>query len=137
MKLFTITDLNRGSGIWDYELNLSGLFEGRNVSMTMGEAIGLVASATKSGLTIKEMDSAFKKLFSDEKELLRTIRSNFLGGDPRLHLWREKDDRLIITAYSLNRYCQPRWHVERRGSFDAMGGWGSAGGACDEASTPF
>lgn len=118
MKLFTISDLNRGAGVFDYVQSEFADQPSRYAGMSSSVGIGFLAAAFNSGLDKREIDDLIEnKVDRKTSTLLMGLREMYSGADRRMHLWNlEKEGCPVMHDYYL-RFCVPNW---KRGGVDCQ-----------------
>lgn len=118
MKLYTINDLNQGSGLFDHVMRSSREYDSRHVAMPGEVGIGFVAAAGASGLKYQDVTEVIHGYFDEETaEMLKAIRGMYLGDDERIHLWGTTDDGKMRLHSGIRQYCHPRWRLDDRNHF--------------------
>lgn len=114
MKLFTIADLNKGTGVFDHAMRSAKKFPSQHTTMPTPVAIGVVAAAIQSGLTSDEITTVIARCFDkNTSDLLTKVRSIYDGDDERIHLWETQSDGTSSLGWTLNYYSRPDWQVDR------------------------
>ncbi|WP_425228825.1 hypothetical protein [Sphingomonas sp.] len=115
MKLYTISDLDRGAGAFDHVMRSFQDFPSRHRDMPGAEAIGFVAAAMSSGLNEREVNHVINGYFDDPTgKLLGSVRDMYLGEDQRIHMWSRQKDKTYSLCPRLRCYSAPNWRVDRQ-----------------------
>lgn len=129
MKLYTIADLNQGSGLFDHVMRTSGAYPSRHEEMPGEVGIGFIAAAIAAGLDREDITDLIHDQFEDKTAgMLETLLSMYLGKDSRIHLWNGAGEGRRNLNGDLQYYSKPRWTLDTppriNGTFG--GGFGSA-----------
>jgi hypothetical protein len=110
MQLYTINDLIRGAGIFDFVMETEVESPTCNHPLRTRDAIGIVAAAFASGLPLSQMDVLFDGFFHEpDSELLLKTRAIYDGDDKRFHLWNSSAVGREQLNWELRYYSKPQW----------------------------
>lgn len=113
MKLYTIADLNQGTGVFNHIMHQAGEYPSNYKGMSRAAGIGFLAAAMQSGLEGEDIADAIDSYFDAETaKMLSTLRDMYTGDDRRIHLWKDQAHagHGILGAYL--RHCRPAWYLQ-------------------------
>lgn len=85
MKLYSINDLNQGSGLFDHLMRTGREHPSNHANMPREVAIGVVAAATASGLRRSEIAEVIHGYFGErDASLLDATFDMYAGKDERI-----------------------------------------------------